>query len=466
MIQMKSTPRLNLWLSTSTLGLIALSVWVFLWLSAPQPIPPDQPAILPNSHIAGSSTSTAAIVATDPVISALVSPKMPPVDYPPGSVGEACEVNEFLSFDWYSNLDVDIRRSLESQLYDLMKEKLKKETCITALERHMYSINPYLWEAPNTRNGKTQNEENRAFSFVVIDNPLTFERIFGDPVGDFARVQEALAHPDCQFGKDAKSNYQLNETCHADAILNYALVLRYCYDEHYIFEDKPTITTLNDTGMFIKAKQSATKPTPEEDRHKWIQELEDDWLRDKCWSLDRTLDLNSELHTELSRQILAIMPARVHWNFKSVNAGLIELAARLGDEAAGLTKPGGYGALGSTEEGYKYGRFASWFTNVFDPYELFTKLSPSVERMRQLVPLFGKNLGAPGGKFIQFDHEALVQHLCTPPYYDTLNDNLIAPDPPSCREIINELRQESLGPPMLEAIATFEDVAMLLDVYE
>lgn len=126
MIQMKTTPRFNLWLGTSALALIALSVGIFLWLSTPQPIPPDQPAILPNSLIASSSTPTATIAVTDPVIPALVSPKLPPVDYPPGSVGEACEVNEFPSFDWYSNLDFDIRRSLESHVYDLMKEKLKK----------------------------------------------------------------------------------------------------------------------------------------------------------------------------------------------------------------------------------------------------------------------------------------------------------------------------------------------------
>ncbi len=418
----------------------------FLWLSTPQPIPPDQPAILPNSLIASSSTPTATIAATDPVIPALVSPKLPPVDYPPGSVGEACEVNEFPSFDWYSNLDFDIRRSLENHLYDLMQEKLKKETCMTALERHMYSINLYLWEAPNTRNWKTPNEKNLAFSFVVIDNPMTFERIFTDPVGDFARVQEALARPECQLGKDAKSNYQLNKTCHADAIHNYALVLRYCYKEHYIF---PTFTT----HLVIDAK-STPKPTPEEDRHKWIQELEDDWLKEKCWSLDRTLNLNSELHTELSRQIQAIMPAPTPPSriYKSVNAGLIELAARLGDDAAGLRF--------NTEEGYKYGPLAGWFTNLFEPAKLFSKDPPSVDRLRRLVPLFGKNIGDDGGKLIQFDHEALAQHLCAPPY-DKDPD-----DPPSCREIINELRQESLGPPMLEAIATFEDVAMRLDVYE
>ncbi|MDE0645810.1 MAG: hypothetical protein OXH84_06190 [Gammaproteobacteria bacterium] len=459
---MKTTPRFNLWLGTSVLALIALSVGIFLWLSPPQPIPPDQPAILPNSLIASSSTPTATIAATDPVIPALVSPKLPPVDYPPGSVGEACEVNEFPSFDWYSNLDFDIRRSLENHPYDLMQEKLKKETCMTALERHMYSINPYLWETPNETKWK-KKEKNLAFSFVVIDNPMTFERIFTDPLGDFARVQEALAHPECQLGKGgAKSNYQLNETCHADAIHNYALVLRYCYDEHYIFEDSPTVTTLSSTGMFIKTKQPATKPTPEEDRHKWIQELEDDWLKEKCWSLDRTLDLNSELHTELSRQIQAIMPARTLWIEKSVNAGLIELAARLGDAAAGLTKPFFY-----SEEGYQYGPLAGWFASFYEPTQLGSKHQPSVERLQQLVLLFERRFLANNGEVIKFDHEALVRHLCTPPYDPPFgSDQDHVSDPPSCRDIITELRQKPISSSILGAIDTFEDVAMRLDVYE
>ncbi|MDE0644700.1 MAG: hypothetical protein OXH84_00470 [Gammaproteobacteria bacterium] len=103
----------------------------------------------------------------------------------------------------------------------------------------------------------------------------------------------------------------------------------------------------------------------------------------------------------------------------------------------------------------------------FEPNDLFVKFAPSVDRLRQLVLLFAENIGAGGSKLLKFDHEALVQHLCTPPYYDTLSDSLIAPDPPSCREVVNELRlQVNNNPVMLEVIATFEDVAMRLDVYE
>ncbi|MDE0644699.1 MAG: hypothetical protein OXH84_00465 [Gammaproteobacteria bacterium] len=66
----------------------------------------------------------------------------------------------------------------------------------------MYAINPYHWN---------DDTDNRAFAFVVIENPLTFERIFTDPVGDLARVQDALSRSECKLGPDAESNWKLNK---------------------------------------------------------------------------------------------------------------------------------------------------------------------------------------------------------------------------------------------------------------
>ena len=68
------------------------------------------------------------------------------------------------------------------------------------------------------------------------------------------------------------------------------------------------------------------------------------------------------------------------------------------------------------------------------------------------------------------DHEALVQHLCTPPYLEhpfSQVERETVTDPPSCRTIVTELRQKLHdNSAMLELIATFEEVAMRLDVYE
>lgn len=394
--------------------------------------------------------------------------KLAPVDYPIGSVGEACGVNNFPRRAGYYELDREIQLSFKNSPFDSNGDwKQLEEDCLTALERQMSPINPYRWMKED-ENTESYHAFYRAFEFIVIENPLTFERIFTDPVGDFVRVQEALTRPECQLSQEADPNWKLNETCHADSILNYALLTRFCYNEK-INDQFKFLRPSNSNGVTNRVRQVYSEqdnPTPEQDRNMWIQDLEDVWVRKKCESLDLNLDLYSPEHTKLRRLISDLRPDKPDYyeSVKSLNEMLIELAARLGDSAAGLTQ---FYTNSSMETGYKYGPLAGWFTDVFEPTKLFTKYPPSFDRLHQIVPLFAKNVGASNGKLIKFDHNALVQHLCTPPYfYHPWVDKDSVAKPPSCREIINELRQESLHPSMLEAIATFEDVAMRQDVYE
>ena len=389
-----------------------------------------------------STSSAAEVVRAHP--EEIDIPQLAPVVYPPGSVGAACEVNEFPPWNRYWSPDSETRRSItERDPYAALED----EECSAALERHLYAINPYLW---GTKDEKRPNS-NRVFSFVVIDNPLTFERIFTDPAQDFARVQEAFAYPDCRLGPDEESNWSLNETCHAESILNYALLTRFCYDDG------------NSNGVRNRSRQMywEDNPTPEQDRGMWIQQLEGHWVRKKC----EAAYPQDELQADLRKQIWALQEDN-----QRLEEILINLAAKLGDSAAGLTKT--FSPSPGTvylEEGYKYGPYAGWFTDFFDPNDLFNKHPPSVDRLRNMVLVFAQNIAPSHGVFIKFDHEALVRHLCTPPYYDNPLDDFLGgepPEPPSCREVVNELRQESLRPAWLEVIATFEDVAMRLDVYE
>ncbi|MYK42701.1 MAG: hypothetical protein F4039_01230 [Gammaproteobacteria bacterium] len=436
------TARVKLWLGAGGLGLLALGVGVFLWLNTPRPLSPESPAIPTTTNLSASPATTAVV---DSPVAAIVSPPLPPIDYPPGSVGHACGVNEFPPRVGYYDLDAETRRSLKNSLFDSNGDwKELEDECQAALDNQLNTTNPYLW---------FDNNKNRQFAFVVIDKPLTFARLFADPVGDLARVQDALTRPECQLGENAESNWQLHDTCHADALLNYALITRFCYND----------------GVRNRERQyywEEDNPTPAQDRQMWIQTLEDAWVDLQCESLDPTLNLQSEVHTELRAQLRTLYPAAPKRDLDGI---LIELAARLGDDAAALTKTvfRPYDKIYS-DEGYKHGRFADWFTNLFEPTKLFTKHPPSVDRLRQILPLFSKNIGAGGGSFMVIDHEALVQHLCTPPYYTSRwVDEDTVPDPPSCREIVNELRlQINNNRVMLEVIATFEDVAMRLDVYE
>ena len=443
--RMKTQFRTTLWLCSCGLCLLALGISGPLFLGSPHSISEEKPVVvaLPAPTIVESTSSTAEVVSAPP--EEVDIPRLAAVVYPPGSVGAACEVNEFPPRTGYWFLDTETQRSITKKN---PLTALDNEECNAALERHLYAINPYLW---GTQDEKQPNAS-RVFSFVVIDNPLTFERIFADPEGDFARVQEAFAYPDCQLGPDDESNWSLNETCHAESILNYALLTRFCYDDGY------------NNGIRNRSRQmywEEDNPTPEQDRSMWIQDLEADWVRKKC----KAVYPQDELQAELRKQIWALQEGN-----QRLEEILINLAAKLGDSAAGLTQP--FSPSRGTiygEEGYKYGPHTGWFTDFFDPNDLFTKHPPSVDRLHDLVLLFAQNIASSHGVFIKFDHEALVRHLCTPPYYDNPRDNFLVgepPEPPSCRDVVNELRQESLRPEWLEVIATFEDVAMRLGVYE
>ena len=465
---MQTNLRITVWLS-SCACLVLLTLGVFWWLSLPRSSAADLPTLATNPTLSAllySTAQTTAVVNRPRSVTTsktavansqpapLSNPPLPPVPYPLGSIGEACEVNTYPPI---TLINQETALNFKNSPFDSTGEwkLLKEPKCRTALEKHMNSINPYLW-------GKKAHtlERHHIIALVIVDNPLTFERIFTDPAGDFARLQETLARPECHPENDTQTNWNLNKPCHGDAIFNHALFSRFCNDHGVTHRPRPTWDEDRPT-------------TPEQDRSMWIESLEDTWVLEKCKGVDQqNLNLRLPVHTELRQQIqkLQISDENSFWGTrKTLDATLIDLAARLGDDAAGLTYPfflnGDYDQPYS-EEGYKYGLLAEWFTTVFEPAELFTKHPPSADRLRQLVTLFGKNIKVKG-KLIRFNHEVLVQHLCTPPYYTPPSvDEDPTPEPPSCREIVYELRQETLSPAMLDAINTFEDVAVHLDVYE
>lgn len=468
---MKAYSRITAWLSCC-ICLILLTLGVFLWLNNHRSIPAELRTLTTPTNLKESPKATAENAAfTNPLSSpppaanpqpvTLTNPPLSPVAYPLGSIGEACEVNEYPPRTGYFDLDLETRHSFENSPWDATGENLKQlqeSKCLTAVESYMKPINPYLWGRQNDTHGR-----HSALALIVTDNPLTFERIFADPAGDFARVQEALARPECHPGDDPKSNWKLNETCHADAILNYALFTRFCYDH----------------GFLTRPQQYYTKkdnPTPEQDRSMWIETLEVGWVWEKCETFDPNLNLRLPVHAELRQQIqkLQVVDEKAPRREQTLNGTLIDLAARLGDEAAGLTYPidhnPAYVPFGPhDEEGYQYGPLAEWFTtDLTEPTNLFSKHPPSIDRLRHLVPLFATHIEASGGKIIKFNHEALVRHLCTPPYYTPPSeDTETIPEPPSCRTVANELRQEfHSDQSMLKKIATFEELAIRLDVYE
>ena len=83
------------------------------------------------------------------------------------------------------------------------------------------------------------------------------------------RVQDAMSRPECLL-KDDERNWELKETCHADAFLNYALVNHFCFDQHAQRRSWPAFFGPDDD------------PAPEQNRFMWKQALEDAWMKEKC----------------------------------------------------------------------------------------------------------------------------------------------------------------------------------------
>lgn len=374
-----------------------------------------------------------------------MGPTLPPVGFPSGSVGEACGLNKFPPM-LYRNEDGSLPSNYPFDDKGDWKP-LESTECWSALEEYMNALNPIHWSTGSL-----------AGVFVVLEHPLTFERIFADPEGDLARVQAALSRPECLL-QDSESNWELKELCHAEAFLNYALFNRLCY--------------MNGIDRRDRTNYWENDRTPEQDRHMWKQELEDHWAEAKCRELDPELELKHQ--PELYELIKSFGNAEER-NFGQSRAQelLIELAARLGDDAAGLTMPiSKWPEFSYEEEGYKFGRFTDLLSS--DSWARFaSKQVPSAERFDEVLKLLAVlNARRPDPRDeIEFDWEVAARHLCEPPYFKRISVEWASWSEPigehlSCREVIHELRQQDIKfTPLLQVLDKFEQVALELDVYE
>ncbi len=389
-----------------------------------------------------SVSSAAAPSPLPPTVLAEAPSVPPPLDYPLGSVEEGCGLSEFPSY-W----------EIGDFVNNKLSQALESEECNTALEEHINSSNPYLWKGFRT-------EYVAAFAFVVLEDPLTFERIFADPAGDLARVQDALSNPECLLEGD-ETNWELKETCHADAFMNYAMFNRYCYN----------------SGRIRASTVDAEDPTPEQNVSRWKHDLEEAWIEKKCDTFAPELRLTAERYPELTEWLWSLTNPEerdmmeVLYGRKSMLSGnLIEHAARLGDNAAGLTQivPRLHSEVGAV-----YGRF-SWLLDSEDWYEFARKQEPSTEHFRhtfKMLALASARRPDPRDE-IKFDWEWVARHLCEPPYYNEyeIYHHEVSgeiPEPKSCQEIVHELRQSELNiAPVHRALDKFEQVAIELGVYE
>ena len=380
---------------------------------------------------------------------------VPSMDFPPGSVEQACELEKFPPY--WEAVEAGTSTQFKNKAFETVE-------CQTALEDHIKTIHPYVWASAS-------DYRNRAAAFIKVDAPLTFERVFADPVGDSLRVESALSRPECLL-KGNEKNWKLKEFCHADSFFNYALINHFCF-----------------AGGVRKRRLTAwyssqDNPTPKQDRFMWKQVLESDWMVKKCEELDPTLALTPQHKPEVHALVMSLREN--NWP-NDPQEQLIQLAARLGDDAAGLTWVGPtWRRIGGDlpSGGYQFGRFAELFASE-EWQSLITTGSTwrgfdtghanrqfSTENFLHALKLLARDGGPSTEQHeeIQFDWQAVVQYVCVPIYIHPNDIEAMGIKPvelQSCKEIVDEVHQLGINSPAVSAaIDKFEKIAIELGVYE
>ena len=449
--------RAHPWFWGVSLGLgLGVVVVVSVLLYANDRTPSDPPVLVTNEPSMVVPSSVPSTIKK--VVASQEPPQLPILDFPPGSVEEACGLNDFPPRVGYYSYEADERSSWLNYPFNAKGDliALESEECWTALENHLSTINPYLWGAAafkgKLRWGPT-SFKGTLLNLIELDNPLTFGRIFANPAGDLAQVQDALSRPECLL-EPTESNWELKESCHADAFLNYALFSRYCYDDG-VRQRRRTYFWEEDN------------PTPAQDRFMWKQVLEDAWVEAKCEEFN-TVPEFTEYNPELTDLIFSLNDPEKKKVFAQA---LIRYAARLGDEAAGLTESSmpSYQVL-YNEQGFKYGRIAELLGNEWG--QLYLKETPSTERFLQTFKLLARLTSRkpdPRDEF-ELNWEWVARYLCEPPYYTSSLNGFVQVENvehPSCQEIVHEIRQSGTTfRPLIDVLDKFEQVALELEVYE
>ena len=444
-----------LWGSVVGIGLVALSIALFYLYKPNSSIAPSNQEVKYSVEIDSDNADSQPIDAEPHVVIKMVS--TPTSSFQSASVEEACRIHEYPYYwDYRDNAD-------DTEKKDPLIRSLTFKECRDALEPHVGAMNPYLW-------GLSLSHR-RQISLVVLENPITFDRIFANPSEDFARVKDALSRPECLLENGTAANFELNESCNAEALLNYALFNRYCYFG----------------GVKMRPRLIFEDASPKESRFMWQRALEGEWVNMKCKEFDPELKLSKERYPELTKLLSSLekgnpdssilrlirqrrselpepkrseLPETLSTFY--LTSVLIDLAARLGDDAAALTSNETFG-----ESGIDKGRFKELFSNPAWE-ELRWKKEPSQERFLETFQFLSTLTTAD----IKVDWDWLVHHLCTQPFYEPVVplDRRIkeaSTGSLTCRAVINSLYTDGdLSDSVLEVIEKFENTALELDLYD
>ena len=395
--------------------------------------------------------------------------------------------------DQASNILTDLERGSINSVVTLQKFKRESHSEELLVEEYLWQAcpihewsaefdgeNPQISEECLSAFGEYMKREARVLGresilqLIIFNDPMTYERIFRDPLGDRERVLEALSRPECQFTDNELIRWELKETCHADAFANYINFLRVCKYEGYL--SRWIALKEDDYALFgIRPDRDPWDDLESEDKLLLLKKhLEHSWARDQC---ERSglpnLEFKSDSADTDFYQMLELVGQRVsegepvlsddsigtfQENSNKADAAeqfLLAIAARLGDEWASHEYTGTDRWRLDSWDHYVQSQHP-WRTQT-DSLKGFLSSAPSIPQVVKAVEL----VLALENDEVNFDWEYLVEVLCT--YTEEEASGVT-----SCQTAI-EMLDQSWDPTShqrhLSVLSKFRSVALELEVY-
>ena len=299
-------------------------------------------------------------------------------------------------------------------------------------------------------------------TWISLPNQLTLGRALRDPIGDRARVVEALQQEACLLESGEGVRWELKDSCHSDAFANLSVFLWACN----VPKDLDSIykRVVDNTA---KALQEPT------DSQRWklntqssiIQLLRARWLNDKCDNY-QVAELRFDEHRDKEQhELLKATASRLGeiWGrspYVPETFVLKALAARLGDVSAAMQYHGPSNYLVKEDAWEKHiNKVWPWRKAVRairgEGIYFFVDGPPSTARRLQLGVSIAMSLQS---SKLEFDWNFLVGEVC----------KREKPDDLTCQEAISELKGSLHWDRKdeLQALDKFETVSMELGLFD
>lgn len=415
----KTFGRLHLWIGSATALLLGALAFIFVANRNPSTVPELAPVVESELVLDRKMNDSPNEFENSIVVDVLEEQVV--------DVWELCEIES-----WPNS---------QESAYQFVKNLKLSEECEAALEAHALSSNPFH-RYPHVK-------------FVRFDPPMTYERIFSDPTSDLEGVIAALSRAECRLEEGTVANWELKETCHAEAFASYAAFYDVCYRRS--------------AWLYIEAplRNLADNRTMPSDRMKsiWQGYLEQRWADQQCAKFDSTVRLTAERYPKQHELLYSfgvnddpkyrlnsyeyISP----WEIEVLERALISLAARLGAESATMEY------LPDSELELYYHEQQPWRK----VYREMVSAQDRGNKFRSALALV-LTFKADG---MDFDWEALVDYICSNRKYE--EQGRVSPHH-SCETLISYVHERvdpthDRAEELLQVLDQFKRIALDLNVY-